>query len=85
MPVAVSAEAIAAVIAWIDLDFDSSLVEWRISRRRDGRFELKLKHGEQKLALQLSRTSLERLWLLLSFGLASLQKPGQPPLPGSQN
>ncbi len=82
---AVLAKASAAVIAWIDLDFDSSLVEWRVSRRRDGRFELKLKHGEQKLALQLSRTSLERLWLLLSFGLASLQKPGQPPLPGSQN
>ena len=79
------AEASATVIAWIDLDFGSGLVEWRISRRRDGRFELKLRRGDQKLALQLSRASLERLWLLLSFGLASLAKPGQPPLPGSLN
>jgi len=85
VPVAVLSEAIPAVIAWIDLDFGSSLVEWRVSRRRDGRFELKLKHGDQKLAVQLSRASLERLWLLLSLGLASLQKPGQPSLPGSQN
>ena len=85
MPVAVLAKASVTVIAWIDLDLGSSLVEWRISRRRDGRFELKLRHGDQKLALQLSRASLERLWLLLSFGLASLSRPGQPPLPGSLN
>jgi len=85
VPVAVLAEAIAVMTAWIDLDFGSGMVEWRVSRRRDGRFELKLRRGDQKLALQLSRASLERLWLLLSFGLTSLAKPGQPPLPGSLN
>jgi hypothetical protein len=83
--VAVLAEARAAVIGWIDLDFDSSLVEWRVSRRRDGRFALHLKRGHDQLALQLSRGSLERLWLLLSFGLTTLATPGQPPLPGSLN
>jgi hypothetical protein len=79
------AKAITVVKMRIDLDFGAGLAVPSVSRRRNGRFDLELTRGEETVALQLSRASLERLWLVLSLRLASLRGGDQPPLPGSQN
>jgi len=79
------AEAIATVKMRVDLDFVGGIPVTRIRRLGDGCFELELTLRQETVAVQLSRAGLERLWLVLSLRLASLQSPGQPPLPGSQN
>jgi len=83
--VAVRAEAISTVRMRVDLDFLAGVPVARIRALGDGRFELEVTLRKETVAVLLSRAGLERLWLVLSFGLTSLAKPGQPPLPGGLN
>lgn len=69
----------------VTLDLVVGIPVPRIKRLGEGCFELEWTLRQETIVVQLSRPGLERLWLVLSLRLASLQSLGQPPLPGSQN